>query len=208
MKKPQQMNGGLRHIFYALVRRRWRFRDVGDDVYVHWQAQFWGAHRISLGNAVEIGSHVLMRTTDGDRGIEIGNHTVIHPYVIIDTQGGSVSLGSNCSVNPFSILYGHGGLHVGDNTRIAAHTVIIPAQHIFDSLERPIYEQGVSRKGITIGEDVWIGAGVSILDGVLVGNGAVIGVGAVVNGEIPAGAIAVGVPARVVRMRGCNLDHG
>lgn len=149
-----------------------------------------------------------MQATDDDGGIKIGDHTMIQPYVIIDTCGGSISLGSNCSVNPFCILYGHGGLHIGDNVRIAPHTVIMPFQHIFDSLERPAYEQGLSMKGITIGEDVWTGTGVRVLDGVVVGNGAVIGAGAVVTGEIPAGAIAVGLPARVIKMRGCNHDCG
>lgn len=59
----------------------------------------------------------------------------------------------------------------------------------------------IERKPITIGNDVFIGMNVCVLDGVSIGNGAVIGAGAVVNKDIPPYAIAVGVPARVVKYR-------
>jgi phosphonate metabolism protein (transferase hexapeptide repeat family) len=54
---------------------------------------------------------------------------------------------------------------------------------------------------VALGNDVWIGHGVVVLPGVAIGNGAAIGAGAVVRGEVPAFAVAVGVPARVVRFR-------
>jgi acetyltransferase-like isoleucine patch superfamily enzyme len=54
---------------------------------------------------------------------------------------------------------------------------------------------------VTIGDGVWLGAGAKILDGVTLGDGAVIGAGAVVRESVPASAIAVGIPARVVSTR-------
>jgi acetyltransferase-like isoleucine patch superfamily enzyme len=66
----------------------------------------------------------------------------------------------------------------------------------------PIAQQGITRQGIVIGEDVWIGCGARILDGVQIGNGAVIGAGAVVTRSVPDYCIAVGVPAKVVGRRG------
>jgi acetyltransferase-like isoleucine patch superfamily enzyme len=59
----------------------------------------------------------------------------------------------------------------------------------------------VESKKIIIGNDVFIGANVTVLDGVIIGNGAVIGAGAVVTKDIPPYAIAVGVPARIVKYR-------
>ena len=52
--------------------------------------------------------------------------------------------------------------------------------------------------GITIEDDIWLGAGVKVLDGVTIGKGAIIGAGAVVNEDIPANAIAGGIPARII----------
>jgi acetyltransferase-like isoleucine patch superfamily enzyme len=66
----------------------------------------------------------------------------------------------------------------------------------------PMMNQPLTTKGgIFVGDDVWFGVGVTVLDGVHIGNGAVIGAGSVVTHDIPEGAIAAGVPARVIRMR-------
>ena len=58
-----------------------------------------------------------------------------------------------------------------------------------------------TKGGIVIEDDVWLGFGVIVLDGVRIGKGAVIGAGAVVTKDIPEGAIAAGIPARVIKMR-------
>jgi acetyltransferase-like isoleucine patch superfamily enzyme len=118
------------------------------------------------------------------------------------TYGGDIDIGVNCSVNPYCVLYGLGGLKIGDNVRIAAHTVIVPANHTFDDPSIPICRQPETKKGIIIEDDVWIGAGCRILDGVRIGRGSVIGAGSVVTKSIPEMSVAVGVPARVIRRRG------
>jgi len=74
--------------------------------------------------------------------------------------------------------------------------------HNFRDSTRLIREQGVTYKGIVIEDDVWIGSKATIVDGVTIGQGAVIGAGSVVTKSIPAYAIAVGVPARVIGTRG------
>jgi acetyltransferase-like isoleucine patch superfamily enzyme len=133
--------------------------------------------------------------------ISIGGTCLLMPGCIIASYGGAIRIGSHVSVNPYTILYGHGGLTIGDHTRIAAHCVIIPANHRFDA-SAPIAQQGLSRRGITIGSDVWIGAGARILDGVTIGDGAVIGAGAVVTRDVGCGAVVAGVPAKPISMRG------
>lgn len=138
-------------------------------------------------------------TIKGD--IEIGDDTIIHNYAVLDTYGGKIKLGSRCSVNPFSVLYGHGGLSIGNYVRIAAHTVIVPFDHIFDSVEIPIGDQGRSTLGIKIDGDVWIGANVTVTDGVTIGQGCVVGAGSVVVKDIPEFSVAAGVPAKVIKKR-------
>jgi acetyltransferase-like isoleucine patch superfamily enzyme len=117
------------------------------------------------------------------------------------THGGDIYIGDNCSVNPYTIIYGCGGARIGNNVRIAAHVVIIPENHNPGSDAVPVRLAGTSRKGIRIDDNVWIGAGAKILDGVSIGRNAVIGAGSVVNRSIPANATAVGVPARVLNAR-------
>lgn len=133
--------------------------------------------------------------------IKIGSNTLINDYAQIHTYGGNIVIGDNVSIQIFCILYGHGGLKIGSDTRIAAQTIIIPANHIFKHKNRLIRTQGETKKGISIGNDVWIAAGCKILDGVSIGNGAVIGAGSVVTKSIPDLAVAYGNPAKIFKYR-------
>jgi acetyltransferase-like isoleucine patch superfamily enzyme len=103
--------------------------------------------------------------------------------------------------HPYSVLYGHGGLEIGDYVRIAAHCVIVPANHGIALDEGLIADQPMSKRGIRIGNDVWLGAGVRVLDGSVIGDGCVVAAGSVVRGELEPYAIYAGVPAKLVRMR-------
>jgi len=88
--------------------------------------------------------------------------------------------GDNCGIQNYIIIYGHGNLFDGNYARIAAHCVVIPANHVFEDNGVPIHHQPIEKLGIRIGNDVWIGAGVKILDGVEIADGAIVAVGAVV----------------------------
>jgi acetyltransferase-like isoleucine patch superfamily enzyme len=85
--------------------------------------------------------------------------------------------------------------------RIAANTTIIPANHNFSNLEKPIRKQGLTKEGIKIEDDVWIGSGCRILDGVKIGKGAVIGAGSVVTSSVPSNTVYGGVPAKHIKDR-------
>ena len=153
---------------------------------------------------IDPSSYVSWRSiirTSGGGSISIGKHCEIHPFSIIQTYGGDIAIGDHCSLNPFSIVYGHGGVRIGNGVRIAAHSVIVPANHNAAAPGIPLYRSGLSTRGISIGDDVWIGSGARILDGVHIGSKAVIGAGSVVTKSVPEYATAAGVPARVIRQR-------
>jgi len=133
--------------------------------------------------------------------IVVAKGVTLSDGVILATYAGSIEIGESSYVGPYCVLYGHGGLVIGRNTMIGAHTVIVPANHGFARVDVPMNAQPLTREGITIGEDVWIGSGCRVLDGVTIGNGAVIGAGAVVTKDIEAYGVALGVPATVVRIR-------
>lgn len=127
--------------------------------------------------------------------IRIGARSTIAARVHID---GEVSIGADCSVNVDSAV--RGPVSIGDATRIGARTSLVGFNHGFDA-EPEVFRQPHVSEGIRIGNDVWIGSSVTVLDGVTIGDKAVIGAGSVVTKDVPAGAIAVGNPARVVRWR-------
>lgn len=136
--------------------------------------------------------------------IDIGARSTIHAGAMLLSYGGFIRLGERCSVNPYSVLYGHGGLVVGNDVRIAAHCVVIPANHGFALDAGPIARQPLTRRGIHIGNDVWLGAGVRVLDGSVIGDGCVVAAGAVVRGELEPYGIYGGVPARRLGWRKAN----
>ena len=94
-----------------------------------------------------------------------------------------------------------GEIVLGDAVRIGAHTSLLAFNHTMTDPDVEVFRQPISSRGITVGNDVWIGSHVVILDGVTVGDKAVIAAGAVVTKNVPAGAIVGGNPARVLRWR-------
>ncbi|WP_116951912.1 acyltransferase [Jiangella endophytica] len=138
--------------------------------------------------------------------ITFGENCLVAPHAVIQ---GDVTFGTDCSVQPFAVIVGNpsagggppGRITIGNGVRIAAHAMIIAANHVFDDVTRPIHGQGLRSAPITIDDDVWVAGRVSIMAGVRVGAGSVLAAGAVVTKDVPRGSVVAGVPARVIRTR-------
>lgn len=159
--------------------------------------------RAELKEHIFIGDRVTIFDVDGSGSIVIGSRSSLHQDCIVELgQGGGVVIGRNTHIQPRCQFSAYkGSITIGDRVQIAPNCGFYPYDHGF-SPEKSVAEQDLmSRGGIEIADDVWIGFGVVVLDGVHIGEGAVIGAGGVVKSDIPPGAIAVGVPARVVKMR-------
>jgi len=185
----------LAHSLIQRIRQA-RLRIRAPGVWVGANVEVSSPNETRLANGVSLG--------DGARllgNVTIGDHTTIHHHVLLDASGGRIEIGSNCSANEFCVLYGMGGLKIGNDVRMATHTVVVSGNHNFDDPRALIRDQGVTVEPTTIGDDVWIGANVTILAGVEIGSGSVVAAGAVVTHSIPPRSVAMGVPARVVRSR-------
>lgn len=147
---------------------------------------------------------------DGGR-IALGKGVHLYRGTIIEVgTGGSVTIGPGTHIQAGCNLKGFlSNLRIGANVQVAPGCGFSPYDHRFDDLARPIREQGIESRGdIVVEDDAWLGLGVYVMDGVRIGRGAVVGAGAVVTRDIPAFAVAVGVPARVIRMRGETRSSG
>lgn len=159
---------------------------------------------ISLGERSFIDSFVYLEgiSDHPGGGIEIGRGTYIHMHCVVSAAyHGFVRIGSSCSINPGTQIYGTGGVTIGDHVMIAGQAAIVAFSHGYASNGVPMIQQPNSAKGICIESDVWIGAGAKVLDGVTIGSGAVIGAGSVVRHDVEPRAIVAGVPARLIRYR-------
>lgn len=154
--------------------------------------------RIGVGTIVEPG--VVIRTRAGG-SITIGKNCWVSQGVQIITWGGDIVIGDNTTLNPYTVVYGQGGTRIGNGVRIAAHCVIVPSNHKFDNVDEFIYKQGLSKKGIVIEDNVWLGAGVKVMDGVTISYGTVVGANAVVTRSTDRNSVYVGIPAKKIKDR-------
>jgi acetyltransferase-like isoleucine patch superfamily enzyme len=151
-----------------------------------------------------IGRSVALRWHDTPerRGtLEFGENITLERGVVINTSGGDVAVGRDVHIGPYSVIYAHGGVEIGDDTLIAMHCCIAAANHNVPPIGITIRSQPDVPARVRIGRDVWLGARVCVLAGVEIGDGCVVGAGSVVTTSIPPGAIAHGTPARVVAFR-------
>jgi acetyltransferase-like isoleucine patch superfamily enzyme len=120
-------------------------------------------------------------------------------YIAADAYvTGEVEMGPHCTLNPFAVARGR--IRMGEGVRVGAHASLLGFNHSTEP-DRPIRQQPTTTKGITIGDDVWIGSTAIVLDGVTIGDHAVIGAGAVVTKDVPQWTIVGGNPARPIRDR-------
>lgn len=162
---------------------------------------------LTLGRAVTLQDGVYIDAFS-TKGVRLGDRTNIGPYVRIQatgvmTQVGTgLEMGADCGIGAFSFIGCGGGVKLGRNVIMGQYVSFHSENHNYDDLSRPIRAQGVTRAGIEIGDDCWIGAKVTFIDGAKLGSGVVVAAGSVVRGLIPDNVVIGGVPARVLRRRG------
>lgn len=182
--------------------------------------------RIILGAGVTIVATNLLRTTGGltrigaycrvdctsRQGIVLGLNFKIGDFSHMIASGSlselgqGITVGDNVGISEFAYLGGAGGLRIGSDVIVGQYFSTHPENHIFADPDVLIREQGVTREGIDIGSDCWIGAKVTILDGVTLGRGCVVAAGSVVSRSFPDYSVIGGVPARVLKTRGCSAS--
>ena len=110
-------------------------------------------------------------------------------------------MGDRVSINRDCTIHAGGGVSIGNDVLIGPKVVIYSQNHVFQSFDKPINEQGYDFRKVVIEDDVWIASGAMIMPGCRIGRGAVIGAGTVVRGTIPELAVVLGNPGTIVKFR-------
>ncbi len=157
----------------------WRWRTAGMVFFGRGLAiQIGRGGRVDFGRFVWIGDGTKIRCHEG--AVEIGDKTVF---------------GQECTISAYQRV------RIGEQCVIADRVMFIDFDHGVVDVETPIRRQGIYKRDVEVGSNVWIGYGACILRGVRVGDNSIVGTNSVVTRDVPANAVVGGVPARVLRMR-------
>ena len=183
MRKNNMVN---RH--YATLGARWLWLKLRYGK----RLQMEGMCFVCPGVHLEIGKHATLRL---GRWSWIGHGTKIRVHEGEVSIGAKTVMGQECTIS----AYQH--VSIGRECIVADRVMLIDFDHGVVEVERPIRLQGIYKRDVRVGHNVWIGYGACVLRGVTVGDNSVIGTNSVVTKEVPENAVVGGVPARVLRMR-------
>jgi len=156
--------------------------------------------QIALGNKVLVDDYATLDARGDSASISLGDHVSIGRFSTITAKDGQISLASGVNVGSYSRLATQTKITIGESVLVAAFCYIGPGNHKLGDGNTPLIANEMDKKGgVTIGAHAWIGSHVTVLDGVSIGEGAIIGAHSLVLDNVPAKAVAAGVPARVIK---------
>ncbi len=149
------------------------------------------------GVKLEIGRNATLRI---GRWSWVGHGTKIRVHEGEVSIGAKTVMGQECTIS----AYQH--VSIGRECIVADRVMLIDFDHGVVEVERPIRLQGIYKRDVRVGSNVWMGYGSCVLRGVSVGNNSIVGTNAVVTKDVPENAVVGGVPAKVLRMREAPKD--
>jgi acetyltransferase-like isoleucine patch superfamily enzyme len=180
---PSGVRAYARDDVFHRLRRAWTLRGVaavGRDVFVESNVKVLRhPENVKLGDRVMLKEGARLCPTNPASSISIGPWTTVGHHTFVFATAG-VEIGANCLIAPFCY--------------------VVDAEHGIEAGSL-IREQPMTAAPVRIGDGVWLGTGAVIRKGVTIGDGAVVGARSVVTEDVPANAVVVGVPGRVIRFR-------
>jgi acetyltransferase-like isoleucine patch superfamily enzyme len=141
---------------------------------------------------LEIGRHATLRI---GRWAWIGHGSKIRAHEGEVSIGAKTVMGQDCTISAFQHV------SIGRECILADRVMLIDFDHGVTEVERPVRLQGIYKRDVRVGHNVWIGYGACVLRGVHVGENSIVGTSSVLTKDVPDNAVVAGIPARVIRMR-------
>ncbi len=164
------------------------FAEFGSNSVISPPVRIEGVNRIAVGSRVYLDSRCWL-------------------HIEGDGQQVAIEIGDGSSIGSYAVFSAAQSIRIGKLVALGRNVYISDHSHNFANPDLPVHDQGVTRvRPVEIGDHAWLGENAVILPGVRVGRGAVVGANSVVNIDVPDGGVAVGVPARVVRVRSADDD--
>jgi acetyltransferase-like isoleucine patch superfamily enzyme len=146
---------------------------------------FWRPH-------IENRGHIVI-----GNGVRLNSHWA--PVELVTGAGGVLEIADGVFINYGTLISAHAHVRIGQNVMIGNYSIIADTE--IPGIGEPSGTTPLESRPVAIGDGAWLAARVTVLPGTHIGAGAVIAAGSVVSGEIPEGAVAGGIPARILRRR-------
>lgn len=158
--------------------------------------------RIALGSGVIVDDYAALDVRGRDASIDIKDRVSIGRYTTVAAKYGSITLSPGCNIGSYCRVATNSKIEIGESVLVGAYCYIGPGNHTESPEGAPLISQPMDIKGgVTIGDHAWLGARVTVLDGVTIGKHAIIGAHSLVTEDVPDWAVAVGTPAKVIKVR-------
>lgn len=188
------------------------YKNITNSVFVGKKVKVLEKRRLSIGDKTKLQDGVYIDALSRE-GVLIGDHVVIGRNSRIECTGGlqgigkGVKIGNRTTFGNDCMFGAAGGIEIGEDVVAGQYIRFHSENHNYSDITKLIRKQGVTHKGIKIGNNCWIGAGAVFLDGAELGNGCVVAANAVVTKKFPDNVVICGIPAKVIASRG-QVEHG
>jgi acetyltransferase-like isoleucine patch superfamily enzyme len=180
------------------------FLKTGNKVFIGNNTKILKSRNIVFGKSVTIDKHCIIDGFSSEKIIlgdcvKIGAFSTLSSTSHMSKYGKGLKMGNNSAIGDFTHFGASGGIDIGNDVIMGSYISFHSENHNFEDTTKLIREQGVTSKGIKIGNNVWVGAKVTFLDGTVIGNHCVVAAGAVVNGSYPDFSVIGGIPAKIIK---------
>lgn len=194
---------GLVPYMRGLLILRWRLGKCEGPLFLGRGARVLFPRQLYLGTSCAIGPYCQVNCLSSG-GVKLGDRVTLREFGWVQLSssprflGDCLTIEADTYIGPFAVLGAGAPVRIGSGCQIGAGFRLSAEEHEVGDTGAEVGGD-VTRRGIEIGDNCWIGNNVCVLDGVTIGRNSVVGAGAVVTSDLPPFSVAVGVPARVIR---------
>ena len=197
---PAPLHGGLLTLLRFMSRHGMLNFKYGRLIVRMLRKKLMLGGRLKLDGLAFVGPGVVLQVGK-EAQLELGRWSWIGHGTKIRAHEGRVSIGAKTVMGQECTISSFQHVKIGRECVIADRVMFIDFDHGVVEVDRPIRLQGIYKRDVNVGNNVWIGYGACILRGVTVGDNAIIGTNSVVTKDVPANAVVAGLPAKLIRMR-------